>query len=71
MQVGKRTVAPQVHLEPVDGNRLEYTYFMSMFSESVEKKIGGPKGRLRLIQYTRREAKDLIKNFINDRPEYG
>ena len=49
MQVGKRTVAPQVDLEPVDGNRLEYTYFMSMFSESVEKKIGGPKVRLRLI----------------------
>ena len=25
----------------------------------------------RLIQYTRGGAKDLIKNFINDRPEYG
>ena len=44
---------------------------MSMFRESVKKKIEDPKGRLtRLIQYTRGEAKDLIKNFINDRPEY-
>ena len=45
---------------------------MSMFKESVEKEIEDPKGRLtRLIQYTRGGVKDLIKNFINDRPEYG
>ena len=45
---------------------------MSMFRESIEKKIEDPKGRLtQLIQHTRGEAKDLIKNFINDRPEYG
>ena len=45
---------------------------MSIFRESVEKKIEYPKGRLtRLIQYIRGEAKDLIKNFINDRPEHG
>ena len=45
---------------------------MSMFRDSVEKKIQDPKGRLtRLIQYTRGETNDLIKNSINDRPEYG
>ena len=43
-----------------------------MFRESVEKNIEDPKGRLtRLIQFTRGEAKGLIKNFINNRPEYG
>ena len=43
-----------------------------MFRESVEKKIEDPKGRsTQLIQYTGGETKDLIKNFINDRPEYG
>ena len=63
----KERSAPQVDLEPFDGNPLEYTYFMSMFNESVEKKTEDRKGRLtRLIQYTRGEAKDLIKNFIND-----
>ena len=68
----KKPSAPQVDLEPFDGNTLEYTYFMLMFRESVEKKVEDPKGRLtRLIQYTKGEAKDLIKNFINDRPEYG
>ena len=68
----KEQSAPTVHLEPFDENPLEYTYFMSMFRESVEKKIEDPKVRLtRLIQYNRGEAKDLIMNFINDRPEYG
>ena len=71
-KVVKEQSAPQVDLEPFDGNPLEYTYFMSMFRESVKKKIEDPKGRLtQLIQYNRGEAKDLIKNFINDRPEYG
>ena len=68
----KEQSAPQVALEPFDGNPLEYKYFMSMFRESVKKKIEDPKGKLiRLIEYTTGEAKDLIKNFINDRPEYG
>ena len=68
----KEQSAPQVDLESFDGNSLKYTYFMSMFRISVEKKIEDPKGRLtRLIQYIRGEAKDLIKNFINNRPEYG
>ena len=64
--------APQVDLEPFDGNPLEYRYFMSTFRESFKKKIEDSKDRLtQLIQYTREEAKDLIKNFINYRPEYG
>ena len=63
----KEQSAPQV-----DGNLLENAYFMSMFRESFEKKTEDPKSRLtRLIQYTGGEAKDLIKNFINGRPEYG
>ena len=63
----KEQSAPQV-----DENLLENTYFMSMFRESFEKKTEDPKSRLtRLIQYTGGEAKDLIKNFINGRPEYG
>ena len=42
----KEQSAQQVDLEPFDGNPLEYTYFMSKFRESVEKKIEDPKGRL-------------------------
>ena len=42
----KQQSAPQVDLQPFDGNPLEYTYFTSMFRVSVEKKIEDPKGRL-------------------------
>ena len=64
--------APQVDLEPFDRNPLEYMYSMSTFRESFKKKIEDSKDRLtQLVQYTREEAKDLIKNFINYRPDYG
>ena len=42
----KEQLALQVDLEPFGQNPVEYTYFMSMFRESVEKKIENPKGRL-------------------------
>ena len=68
----KKQSAPQVDLELFDGNPFEYIYFMQMFRESTIKKIEDPKDELtQLIQYTRGEAKDLIKNSANDRPEYG
>ena len=68
----KEQSAQQVDLKLFDGNPLEYTYFMPKLRESVEKKIEDPKGRLkRLIQYTKGKAKDLIKNFLNDKLEYG
>ena len=61
MKLVKEQSALQVDLEPFDGNPLEYTY--------VNVQEISRKGRLTLlIQYTRGEAKDLIKNFINDRP---
>ena len=37
---------PQVDMEPFEGNPLDFTYFMLMFQESVEKKIDDPRGRL-------------------------
>ena len=39
----KEQSAPQLDLEQFDGNPLEYTYFMSMFSESVKKNVQDPK----------------------------
>ena len=45
--------ASQDDIEPFEGNPLDFTYFMSMFQESVEKKIDGPRRRLtRLIKYS-------------------
>ena len=70
-QVGKRAVSTANRFGAIWWEPSWIYIHMSMFRESVKKKIEDPKGRLtRLIQYTRGEAKDLIKNFINDRPEY-
>ena len=42
--------APQVDMEPFEGDPFDFTYFMWMFQESVEKKIDDLRGRLiRLI----------------------
>ena len=64
--------APQVDMEPFEGNPLDFTYFMSMFQESVEKKIDDPRRRLtRIIKYTRGEPRKLVKHFITDRADCG
>ena len=57
--------APDVDIDCFDGNVLEYHYFMALFKEFIESKIEDPKGRLtRLIKYTARDARDLIKHCI-------
>ena len=64
--------APQVDMEPFEGNPLDFTCFMSMFQESVEEKIDDPRRRLtRLIKYTRGEPRQLVKHFINVRADCG
>ena len=40
--------APQVDMEPFEGNRLDFTYFMSIIQESVEKNIDDLKGEANL-----------------------
>ena len=54
----------------VDGNLLEYQYFVSMFNQVVEKKVSDQTGRLtRLLKFTGGEAKELIKYCIHFPPE--
>ena len=61
----QQQAAPEVDIEYFDGNPLNYHYFMVLFSEVVETKIDDPRGRLtRLIKYTMREPKELIKHCI-------
>ena len=68
--LAREQAAPQVTIEPFDGNSLNFAYFLSMFTESVEKKIEDLLGRLiRLIKCTTGEAQELVKHFINDKPE--
>ena len=68
----REQAAPLVTIEPFDGNPLNFAYFLLMFTESVEKKIEDPMGRLtRLIKCTTGEAQKLVKHFINNKPEQG
>ena len=66
----KEQSAPDVGIEEFDVNPLNFNYFWSMFHETVEKKIDNPQGRLTwLIKYTCGEARELVENFIDDRPD--
>ena len=68
----REQVVPQVTIEPFDGNPFNFPYFLSLFAESVGKKIEGPMERLaRLIKYTTWEAQEFVKHFINDKLEQG
>ena len=61
----KQQGAPEVNLEPFDGNALNFHNFIAMFKEVVEKKIDDQRGRLtRLIQFTTGEAKETIRHCI-------
>ena len=61
----KHQLAPEVDIEPFDGNPLNFNYFTLMFKEVVETKIEDQQGRLtRLLKYTSGEAKETIKHCI-------
>ena len=57
--------APNVDIDVFGDNPLEFNNFMSIFEEMVESKVVDPRGRLtRLINYTKGEAKELVKHCI-------
>ena len=68
----KQQSAPEVDIDCFDGNPLNYRYFMTIFKEVVENRIDDPCGRLiRLIKYTKGEAKELVMNCIHQPPREG
>ena len=40
----KQQAAPDVEIDAFDGNPFNYSYFMTLFKETVERKINDPKG---------------------------
>ena len=57
--------APNVDIGMFDCNPLEFNYFMSISEEMVKSKVNNPIGRLtRLTNYTKGEAKELVKHCI-------
>ena len=70
-QLVKKESASIADTEIFDGNPLHYNYFRLMFQEPVEKRIEDSQGKLiQLINLTSGEAKELVKPFNHDRPEY-
>ena len=64
--------APEIDIDVFGGNPLEFHYFMAVFDEVVEKKIEDPCGKLtRLIKYTIKEVKEMLKNCIQFPPKEG
>ena len=64
--------APNEEIETFKGNSLDYHYFMSGFKEAVEYKIDDPHRRLvRLLKYTEGEARETIKNCIQQPVDIG
>ena len=65
----KHQSAPEVDIDCFDGHPLNYQYFMATFKEVVENRINDPHGQLiRLIKYTKGEAKELVMNCIHQPP---
>ena len=57
-----KQTSPDIEINVLDGNPLEFNYFISLFEEVVESKIEDPRGRPTcLIKFTRGEAKELVK----------
>ena len=71
-QLLKQQSAPDVDIDVLDGNPLNFKYFMTFFREVVESKIEDPRVRLtRLIKYKTGERKELIKYCIEQPANKG
>ena len=67
VQALKLQSAPRVEIDSFSGDPLEYNYFITTFKDVVENLINDPRQRLvRLLKYTRGEAKELIKHCVHD-----
>ena len=64
--------APDVEIGTFKGDPLEYHYFMSVFTDALEKKISDPHGRLaHLLKFAEGEAKETIKHWIQQPSKRG
>ena len=58
--------ALEVEIGKFSGNPLEYHYFVSMFSQAVEKKVSDQTGRLiKQLKFTDGEARESRKHCIH------
>ena len=68
----KQQSAPGIEIDVFDGNPMGFHYFMEVFKEVAKKRVDDERGKLtRLVKYTKRDAKDMVKNCIQLPPEDG
>ena len=61
----RQQAASELEINIFDGNPMYSHYFTAIFNEVVENKLTDPRGRLiRLIKFTKGEAKEIAKNCI-------
>lgn len=61
-----RLMTVEVDNNCFDENPLNYQYFVAIFKEVMESTIGNPHRQLiRLIRYTKGEAKELVMNCFH------
>ena len=71
-QLLKQQSAPDIDIDILSGNPMDFYYLMAVFSEIVEKKVDDPRERLtRLIKYTAGDANEMVKNCIQLTAEIG
>ena len=64
--------APELDIDTFDGDPMGFHYFMAIFHEVVERKVDDAWGRLtRLIKFTKREAREMVKACIQLPSEVG
>ena len=62
----------ELDIDTFDGDPMESHYFMAIFYEVVERKVDDAQGRLtRLIKFTKGEAKEMVKTYIQLPSEVG
>ena len=61
--------APEVKIDPLEGNPMEYQYFIAMFKEAVKTKVSNHRGRLtRLVQ---QQLKELVRQCVQENFSVG
>ena len=68
----KQQSPPEIEIDVFDGNSVELHYFMAVLREGAEKRVDDERGKhTRLIKYTKRDPKDMVKNCIQLPPDDG
>ena len=68
----RQQAVPELEIDIFDGNPMDFHYFIAVFKEVLEDKVTDPRGWLTcLIKFTKGEAKEIAKNYIQHLQKLG